>query len=134
MSALEACFQEMPGLVAAYLYGSYGTPCQTPLSDVDLALVFHPRARPSRRDQVEILDRVLVAAREDDVSVVILNGAAPSFQFKVLSTGRLVYRGDPVGLADFIEDVLNSHGDLEITNSRFVREYDAALVTQYAHD
>jgi predicted nucleotidyltransferase len=43
---LIAALADMPGLAAVYLYGSYGTPYQTPLSDVDLALVFGPRAIP----------------------------------------------------------------------------------------
>ena len=47
-----------PGMVAGYVFGSYGTPAQTPLSDVDLALVFRPHALPGFRGEIELIGRV----------------------------------------------------------------------------
>lgn len=40
MPALVEMLGDEPGLVAVYLYGSYGTSDQTPLSDVDEARFF----------------------------------------------------------------------------------------------
>ena len=131
MEALQECLQETTGLVAGYLFGSYDTPEQTPLSDVDLAVVFRPDSVPSSGEEFEFRNRVLDAVREDDVSITILNRAPSPFQFKVLTTGRLLYRDDPVVLADFIEGVLNTHCDFAVDYAAFLQEYDATLAEQY---
>ena len=46
---LRAYLERLNGLVAAWIYGSYGTPYQTPLSDLDMALVFQPGKVPDVR-------------------------------------------------------------------------------------
>ncbi len=134
MDALRACLGAVRGLAAAYLYGSYGTPYQTPLSDVDLALVYRMDALPSFGEELETIGRVIDATCRDDVSVTTLNRAPVIFQFRVLETGRLIHCADPVALADFVEQVLQRHGDYVIDYERFLREYDAALVERYRHE
>lgn len=58
MEALQECLQETTSLVAGYLFGSYDTPEQTPLSDVDLAFVFRPDSVPSRGEEFERISRI----------------------------------------------------------------------------
>lgn len=131
LPALEACLRDVDGLVAAYLYGSYGTPDQTPLSDVDLGLVFAPGREPSFDDQLDIVGRVIGATHEDDVSVTVLNRMPAIFQFRVLETGRLLVCTDPEALADFMSEVFSRHADFMIDHQRFLEEYDAALIERY---
>lgn len=131
MGALMACFRRAEGLAAVYLYGSYGTPYQTPLSDVDLALVYRSDAVPTSQAESEMVGCILAAVREDDVSVTVLNRAAAPFQFRVLSTGRLIYCADRLALADFVERVINAYGDYITDYEGFLHEYDAALVERY---
>jgi len=133
MGALRKCLQETKGLVAGYLFGSYGTPEQTPLSDVDLAFVFRPDSVPSGGKELEFRSRILHAVEQDDVSITILNRAPSPFQFKVLTTGRLLYQDDSVALADFVEGVLNTHCDFAVDYEAFLRDYDAALAEQYGN-
>lgn len=129
---LEVCLEETEGVVAAYLFGSYGTPDQTPLSDVDLAFVFRSDAAPSAEAELQLRARVLAALRQDDVSITVLNRAPSPFQYRVLSTGRLIYCASPVELADFVELVLNRHADFLPHYEAFLREYDAALALRYS--
>jgi predicted nucleotidyltransferase len=131
MAALQAGLREIPGLAAAYLFGSYGTPYQTPLSDVDLALVFRRQAVPSFKQELDILGRILEALAEEDVSVTVLNRAPLLFQFRVLESGRPLYVADEVALADFLADVLSRHADFAIDHATFVREYDETLRELY---
>lgn len=121
------------GLVAGYLFGSYGTPHQTPLSDVDVALVFRKGAVPSLDDELRLRGEILQALREEDVSIVILNRAQSPFQHRVLSEGRLLYCRDETALADFVEDVLRTYLDFSIDYRHFLQEYDQALRERYAH-
>lgn len=132
MGALQECLRGIPGLATAYLFGSYGTPYQTPLSDVDLALVFRRDAVPSFKHELEFLGMILDALGEEDVSVTILNRANVIFQFRVLQTGRLLHCADPIALADFVEEVLGRHADFAIDYEAFLREHRQALREIYA--
>jgi predicted nucleotidyltransferase len=133
LGALVDLLRAREGLVAAYLYGSYGTPYQTPLSDVDLALVFHPGCQLEFRDEMQLRSEILACLREDDVSITLLDRAPAPFQYEVLATGRLLLCTDPAALADFVETVLDRHADYVTDHECFLHEYDQALVERYAH-
>ncbi len=122
----------IPDLVALYLYGSYGTSLQTPLSDVDLAVVYRIGHVPALREELDLSAEASEILQEDDVSVTVLNRSQSPFQYRVLSTGRLLLCTDETALADFVESVLKRHGDYVIDYDRFLREYDQTLVEIYA--
>jgi predicted nucleotidyltransferase len=130
---LDTNLGELPGLVAAYVYGSYGTPDQTPLSDIDLALVFEPARVPGSDEHLRLIGRIMEILGEEDCSVTLLNSAPPIFQFRVLETGRLLFCRDEAALADFVAGVLSRHADFMIDHQAFLEEYDAALVEEYGN-
>jgi predicted nucleotidyltransferase len=132
MAALERLLGEVLGLVAAYLYGSYGTPYQTPLSDVDIALVFKDGDEPSPEQHVELIGRVSDTLQEDDVSVTVLNTAPLAFQHRVLAEGRAVLIRDEIAHADFLERTTTRYCDFAIDEARFFEEYDRALAEEYS--
>lgn len=121
-------------LVAAWLSGTYGTAHRTPLSDVDLAFLFAPGEDPCREDELTFRSDVLSALEEEDVSIVLLGKAGPVFQYRVVSTGRLLLVRDEAMLDDFVERVLSRHADYRIANERFLAEYDAALWAVYGDE
>lgn len=127
LDALRARLRETPGMVAAYLFGSYGTAAQTPLSDIDIALVFRAGAAPEPAGEIALAGMVTETLREDDVSVVVLNKAPCAFQHRVLREGRALLVLDHAGLADFTEQVLNCYCDFVVDRERFLHEYDTAL-------
>jgi len=128
---LPAVFSRHPSVVAAYLHGSYGTAAQTPLSDVDVAVVHRPGSQPDHEAHLRLVGEVIDALAEDDVSVTNLNRAPVVLQFKVLEGGRLLYCSDPVSLADFQEQVFKRHGDFVIDYREFLKEYDQAAAEAY---
>jgi predicted nucleotidyltransferase len=117
----------LDGLVAAWIYGSYGTPYQTPLSDLDLAVLYRPDRLPALRDEWQLQQRIAELLKEDDVSVLVLNRAQVILQFKVLAEGRRLLCRDSEVLADFTERILSEHSDFMIDHRRFTAEYDRAL-------
>lgn len=131
LGALEETLREIPGLAAAYLYGSYGTPSQTPLSDIDLALVFEEGREPSLEQVVEVIGLVCGALREDDVSVTVLNHAPLAFRHKVLAEGTRLLLLDEIAHADFVERTITRYPDFAVDEGRFFEEYDRALVEEY---
>lgn len=133
LPALVDVLRGVPGLTAAYLFGSYGTPYQTPLSDVDLALLFRRGAVPGFEDELAVRGAIHDALKEDDVSITVLNHASVLLQFRVVRTGRLLYVSDAGALADFIAPMLSRHADFRIDYDRFVCEYDQALRARSVH-
>lgn len=128
---LREVLETTPDLVAAYLFGSYGTRYQTPLSDVDLAFLFRLGKAPGFRDEMTFRGRVLESLQEEDVSIVILNQVPCMLQMKILETGRRIYCADQVAVADFVEQVLGIYADYMIDHRRFLKEYDAAVVAEF---
>jgi len=128
---LTAALGRVPHLVAVYLYGSYGTASQTPLSDVDLALLFEDGRVPTTDQHVELIGLVTETLHEDDVSVTVLNRAPLAFQHRVLARGRLLVLTDEIAHADFVERTITRYSDFAIDEARFFSEYDRALVEEY---
>jgi predicted nucleotidyltransferase len=131
---LLSYLEGLDGLVAAWVYGSYGTRYQTPLSDLDLALLYRKDKVPDLAEEGRVWSRITQILHEEDVSVTILNRASILLQFQVIKTGRRLVCRSPIALADFIEWVLSRHADYSIRHRKFTEEYDQALVEQYAHD
>ncbi|HET9481868.1 MAG TPA: nucleotidyltransferase domain-containing protein [Candidatus Polarisedimenticolia bacterium] len=131
LTALSARLEGEAGLAAVYLYGSYGTAYQTPLSDVDIAFVFRPHAVPDFDEHLRLIGVVTETLAEDDVSVTILNRAPLPFQHQVLRTGRILLVRDEEGLADFKEVVIDRFCDFVFDYEVMLRDYDAGLREAY---
>ena len=127
LERLAERLRSAPDVLALFLFGSYGTPAQSPLSDVDLALLFRAGRSPDLDRELELRGEILATLGEDDVSITLLERSDPIFQHEVLSTGRLLMCADEAELADFVEHVLDRHADFSIDHRRFLAEYDAAL-------
>jgi predicted nucleotidyltransferase len=123
-------FNNRPDVGAAYLFGSYGTQYQTPLSDVDIAVLFIPETALELETELEISADLTCIAREDDINLVILNKAPITLQFEILSTGRLLCKKE-FYLEDFHEYVCKRYADFKIDLDRFNKEYDAVLRKVY---
>jgi predicted nucleotidyltransferase len=63
-------------VLALFLYGSYGTPEQTPLSDVDLALVSRPSQTPAIERELEVRAAEPAATRWIQVAIEAVLDAA----------------------------------------------------------
>lgn len=116
-----------PGILAAYVFGSYGTPDQTPLSDVDIAILYEAGRQPDLEEELHLGRLVSEAAEEDDVNLTILNDAPLRLQHLVLATGRPIYICNPLGVADFQELVCKIYGDFAIDLGVFYAEHRIGL-------
>jgi predicted nucleotidyltransferase len=131
---LRKYLEDQEGLVAAWLYGSYGTSYQTPLSDLDLAVLYRWDRLPDLGEEGGLVMDLTAILHEDDLSITVLNRSPAIFQFRVIESGPPIVCRDPVALADFIESVISHHADFIVDHKRFTQEYDEALVEQYGHD
>jgi predicted nucleotidyltransferase len=116
--------------LAFYLYGSYGTEHQTPLSDVDFAVL------PISKDfclyrEMETLSELQFIAGNDDINLINLLKVPITLQIRVLETGKLLYCKDDNLLSDFKELVIRYYCDFKPDLRAFYRDYDAGLREEF---
>ncbi len=121
-------------ILALYLYGSYGTERQTPLSDVDLAILPMPGSRFTLRDEMTIEGELTRLALEDDINLVNLATAPVDLQMRILDTGTPLYVRDRSFLADFQAKVVLHYCDFKPVLDAMYRDYDAGLRGELCRD
>lgn len=129
MDQLGSYFNNNPLILAAYLFGSYGTEYQTPLSDVDFGIL---TIKPTLvKEELKIMSDLSELLSEDDVNIVFMNQADLLIQYQVLATGRLLHCKDQIFLTDFIELVTKRYCDFRIDFESFTRDYDLGLREEF---
>jgi len=134
LGALVDYFSTHKKVVAAYIYGSYRTEMQTPLSDVDMAILFSTQTKSYFADAMKLEADIAEICGCDDVNILALNDASVVMQFKVISTGRLLYERDSKKLSDFQELVCKLYADFMPDYLQFCRDYDHSLRGAYIYD
>jgi predicted nucleotidyltransferase len=105
-----------PGVVAAYIFGSYAGDRAHLESDVDVGVLLRYDRYPSARTRFEervLLSSALSAALRTQVDVVILNDAPPTLGRRIVTSGVRVFSADPEREHAFIRDVQLRAADLE---------------------
>lgn len=80
-------------IVAIYLFGSYAEGKQTPVSDIDLAVLLDGDFPPNRyfEKKLALLALSTSLLKTDEVDLVIINHAPPAISYRILSKGRLLF-------------------------------------------
>lgn len=120
-------FRELPALVAPVLFGSPGTDEETPLSDVDLAVLFREDAQSDGRERVRLTGLASEILRYDDVSLAFLRRSSPPLQHEILRTGRPLRVADEVAWANVREAVVGRYWDFVIDDPLVSADDDAFL-------
>ena len=118
-------------ILALYIYGSYATKYQTPLSDLDLAILPMPKVKLDLDTELDIEVKLVEICKTDHVNMINLSNAPLPFQMKVLEQGRLLYCADHILLADFIEMVIKRFCDFAPDLEAIYKDYDVGLKEVY---
>ena len=112
-------FRAHPFIVAAYQFGSTVSGRESPLSDLDLAILVDDSRAPS---DLALLKCELLLAYEfqkrlvvSEVDLMTLNRQRLPLQYAVLGTGRLIYEADPVYRIRFTQKVVQAYLDFRPT-------------------
>lgn len=130
MAKLKQYLFDTKDICAALLFGSYGTRFQTPLSDVDIAVLFKSGQKVTLDRELSVLADLSAITGEEDINLLVLNKASLPLQFEVLLSGRVLIKKDYY-LEDFHEYVCKRYADYKIDLDQFNKEYDAALREVY---
>jgi predicted nucleotidyltransferase len=129
LDKLNEYFTANERIMAVYLFGSYGTVYQTPLSDVDFGVLTIEKT--TFDEELKILADFTGLLEEDDINIVFFNKADLVIQHNILATGRLLYCRDQLFLADFIEYINKRYCDFRIDLDRFNIDYDLGLKEEF---
>lgn len=115
LAKIKKYFQQKPGAVAVYLYGSFARGEAKKSSDVDLGVVFtkkRKKEKPFSLLQLVFSDE-LTKILKRKIEVQDLSVCRIDFAHRVLSEGRLVYSGDEKRRIEFEEKVFRVFFDLK---------------------
>ena len=86
-------FGRQPDVVVAYLFGSVARGQATPLSDVDIAVLLDPTAKPEAvLDRQITLLTELTQLAELEVQLTLLNDVPPLLAYEVIREGILLHQ------------------------------------------
>jgi predicted nucleotidyltransferase len=123
---LNYIFGEYPYIVCAYLFGSYATGRESPMSDVDIAVLSDEELAPKGRELLHEIDylsyRIATCLHVKDVDVVGLNNKGHAFAHNVLKTGKLIYDANPDKRIKFAVKVISYYCDFQPT-IKFLNKY-----------
>jgi predicted nucleotidyltransferase len=110
---------ETPGLLSAYVFGSFIT--GQDFADIDLALLLDSPVSDTLKFEFSAengIERLLRMPAD----VRVLNGAPLSFRYQVVRDGRLIFDGAPNRRADFEGQVLKQYFDFSGFRRRYLKE------------
>ena len=123
--------KQLDYVLAFYLYGSYGTEMQTPLSDVDLAILPMPGIRLDLKKELELSCRFGEIGRNEDINLINLAKVPVTLQMNVVEGGKLLYCRDWILLADFLEQVIRRYCDFETDLRSLYLDFDVGLREEF---
>lgn len=116
--------QSVPGILFAYLFGSFGRGKQLPLSDVDIA-VYLKEPTVVQEKKMEILGTLIDILQTDEVDLVVLNNAPLPLQRRILQSKKVVVDHEPFRRHHYESLTMREYFDFsikerEILNRRFL--------------
>lgn len=108
-----ACLKQQ--ISAVILFGSLATNKETPLSDVDLAVLYH---RDLSTDDLESLHRQVMGIitdllQSDDIDVINLNTAPLSMQYGAIKQSKILLLNNRVEYIDYWEKTVKYYLDFK---------------------
>ncbi len=125
LESLKPIFKDYPYIAGAYVFGSYATGKEGPMSDVDIAVLLkdpHPKGRDLIHEMNYLAYRIEDALGAGEVDLIELNNQGLIFVHNVLKTGRLIYDADTDFRIKFVAKVISDYCDFEPT-LRFMNNY-----------
>ena len=132
----ELVGRELPGLkdlfagynediVAAYLFGSLASGTVTPLSDIDIAVLFRKDLTPDIMESLEndLYFKLSKRFHTDEIDLIILNTAPLSIRYGVLRQKQLLFYQEKLKVVDFETETISDYLDFKPYREEMDREF-----------
>lgn len=84
-----------PGVIAAYIFGSFAEEKANRFSDIDIAVLLGNELKESSYTDLRLnLMADLASALEKETDVVILNQAPPFLKYQIFKYGKIIFERD----------------------------------------
>jgi predicted nucleotidyltransferase len=113
------------------LFGSFGTPEEHSLSDIDVAVLL--RDRISLQDELRMSAELTQLLSREDIDLVLLRQTGVNIAYRALTTGRKVFTRDPLLITDFAEKIINDYLDFGLRLESMDRDFAEGLREDYLH-
>ncbi len=104
-------------IIALYLFGSYAFGRPTPLSDVDIAVLFDKSVERERYlpERLRLMGELSTILGTDRVELVVLNEAPPGLGYRVIRDGELLFTKNDTKnqLVDFKVKIMDRYFDFQ---------------------
>lgn len=110
-----------------YLFGSQIQGNTTPMSDIDVGIVFakHEVLKDSTTLYTHLYDIFTdIFPGPQEVDITFLQQTSPVFQYEVIKHGKVLYETDPLFRADYEEQIAREYMDFEPV----LHQYSEALL------
>ncbi|MDI3280340.1 MAG: nucleotidyltransferase domain-containing protein, partial [Bacillota bacterium] len=128
LEKVKEYFAAQSSIEGVYLFGSFGTSLETPLSDIDFGLIFAEGEEDKGLwELLEIEGALSLLLEREKVDVVNLNTAPAAVRFAAISEGDLVFARDPGRVEDFREQTIDYYLDYQPVLAKMYRDYEEHL-------
>lgn len=129
LKTLIELFEQDKNILLVYVFGSYSTEYMTPKSDIDFAILFGRDI--SMMEEMSLQAKISEKLKFEHIDMVNLNKTPFRFQFKVISSGKIIYELDKDLTDNYIEKVLRYYHGNQVRYRIFFEEYDRGLKEDY---
>lgn len=116
------------GVAVLYLFGSHAEGLATPVSDIDVGVLFAPDALPLPENKTELYNALYDVFTDvfdmsgfRDIDIIFLDQARLELQFDVITHGRVLFETDYDIRLDFEERVAALYRDFKPLLNEFNR-------------
>ncbi len=122
---INEILKEIPGVDAAFIYGSVASGEATALSDIDIAFLSSAKNPVTK---LEVFEK-LVPEINKDIDVVCLNDASPALSFQILQNNIELFNKNISSYDEWKSRTLNKYWDLQISNREICENLGKYKVT-----
>jgi predicted nucleotidyltransferase len=133
LEKIKKIFSKDKRIVAGYIFGSIAKGDFHDKSDIDLAVMLNPQKVKdfSLDDQLDLEVDISLALETENYDLVVLNRAPLILQFRIISTGKLIYVYNDEIRCELEEKIMDNYYDFYIRLKQFNKEYFQALEEKY---
>jgi len=125
LEALRKIFKSEEKISVAYLFGSHAKKLNTPVSDIDIAVLLSETPKNLFEYYLYLVNK-LSRIVGDDLDLIILNTASPLLKHQIIKYGKIIYTRNEKERIMFESRAESEYLDF----SRALKRYDECLIKQ----